>query len=233
MLTAQPGLAELRARESPPRVLQAASAVTQAVLIASGAIACGVVVVNYGFVQLWVGGAQWGGLGLTLLILLRTLLSHWNLSTGSAIFAFGYERRLALIGIADGILFVLVTTLLVDRLGLIGAPLAGILTATLLQLPLNLSALARETETTVLVLVTSLLPWAWRFAIAFGFASVLAGVWRPVGVLELLAAGSLAVAVYALLMVRRVQEPPLSLYLHPRLLGLLLKLPRPLRAPAP
>ena len=158
MLTAQPGLAELRAHESPPRVLRAASAVTQAVLIASGAIACGVVVVNYGFVQLWVGGAQWGGLGLTLLILLRTLLAHWNLSTGSAIFAFGYERRLALVGIADGILFVLVTTMLVGRLGVIGAPLAGILTVTLLQLPLNLSALARETGTTVLRLVTSLLP---------------------------------------------------------------------------
>ena len=85
----------------------------------------------------------------------------------------------------------------------------------------------------MLQLVTSLLPWAWRFAIAFGFASVLAGVWRPARVAELLVAGSLAVSVYALLMVRCVQEPPLSLYLHPRLLGLLLKLPRSLRVPAP
>ena len=61
--------AELRARESPPRVLQAASAVLRP-CSSSGAIACGVVVVNYGFVQLWVGGAQWVT-GLTL-FLLRT-----------------------------------------------------------------------------------------------------------------------------------------------------------------
>jgi O-antigen/teichoic acid export membrane protein len=231
MQMAQPGLAELRTREAPARVLQAASALTQAVLIGAGAIACGVVVVNYGFVRLWVGEAQWGGYGLMLLILLRMLLANWNLATGSAIYAFGYQRRLALVGIADGILYVAITGALVRTLGPSGAPLAGILTVVALQLPFNLHALARETGVTTLGLAWSLWPWAWRFAVAFAFATALGRIWRPTGIVELAVAGSVAVAAYGLLMVRRVQQPPVSRYLHPQVHSLLRRLPRALRAP--
>jgi O-antigen/teichoic acid export membrane protein len=230
MQTAQPGLAELRASAPRPRILQAATALTQAVLLTSGAIACGVVVVNYGFVRLWVGEAHWGGFGLTLLVIGRALLGHWNLAAGSAIFSFGYERRLALVGIADGALFVVLTSLLVSRLGIMGAPLAGIITVLGLQLTVNLSALARETGSTTARLVASLWPWAWRFALAFAAAVVLERAWRPTSLPALIAAGGLAVVGYGLLMIRRVQEPPLSLYLHPRLRELLRRLPRPLRA---
>jgi len=224
MQTAQPGLAELRASEHPPRVFQAATALTQAVLMLIGAIACGVLAVNYGFVRLWVGEAQWGGFIFTALLVVRVILAQWNLTTATAIFAFGYERRLALVGIADGLLFVGMTTALVRYLGIRGAPLAGILALGLVSLPINLGALARESEATIFGLLRELWPWAWRFAISAGVAGTIGVVWRPASFLALVAAGTVAVAVYGVLTVRRLLQPPLSLYLHPRLGTLLRRL---------
>jgi len=224
MQTAQPGLAELRASEHQPRVFQAATALTQAVLMLIGAIACGVLAVNYGFVRLWVGEAQWGGFILTGLLIVRVMLAQWNLTTATAIFAFGYERRLALVGIADGILFVGITTALVRHLGIRGAPLAGILALGVVSLPINLSALARESGSTVFGLVRELWPWAWRFAISLAVAGAIATVWRPASFLALATAGTMAVAVYGVLTVRRLLHPPLSLYLHPKLGALLRRL---------
>jgi O-antigen/teichoic acid export membrane protein len=233
MQTAQPGLAELRASESRPRVLLAATALTQGVLVASGAIACVVMAVNYGFVRLWVGEAQWGGLALTLVILLRTLGAHWNLATGTAIFAFGHERRLALVGIADSVVFVVLSSWLVRRLGPLGAPAAALVTLLAISLPFNLSALARETGASAGRLIDSLRPWAWRFSLALGVATGIAWVWRPTSLAGLLTGGALSALVYGLLMTRNVVEPPLGLYLHPAVARILRRLPLVLRGPLP
>jgi O-antigen/teichoic acid export membrane protein len=232
MQIAQPGLAELRARESRARVHQAAMALTHAVLMGSGAIACGVMAVNHGFVRLWVGEAQWGGYWLTALILGRAIATHWNSTTGTAIFAFGYEKRLAIVGLADGVVFVALATLLVGRVGLVGAPLAGILSVLLVGLPWNLSALSRETETSAVHLAGSLWPWAWRFGLAFALAAVIARILRPTSPPGLLLAGTTAVAAYAALVIPRLAQPPLRAYLHPCLIAWLGRLPPLLRGPA-
>ena len=223
--SAQPGLAELRASASGTRVFEAATALTQAVLILMGAIACGVMAVNYGFVRLWVGQEQWGGFTLSALVILRTLLAQWNLTTAVAIFAFGYERRLALVGIADGLVFVGLATWLVRRLGISGAPLAGVITVSLLSLPFNLAALSRETGTTVLGLLRQLGPWAWRFVLGFGCAALVARAWKPVTLLELAVVGTVAVAIYGTLTIHQLLKPPFSRYLHPALLTRLQRLP--------
>jgi len=225
MQTAEPGLSEMKTGESRESLLRVANALTRGILIVSGAIVCGVLVVNHGFVRLWVGEAQWGGLTLTALILARSLLGHWDLTSAAAIFAFGYERRLAWVGLANGLLTIALTVPLVRWAGLPGAPLGSLAGVLVLSLPANLSALSRETGVSVARLFAAQWPWAWRFGIMVSAALVAAVVWAPTSLVQLVIGGTAIGTVYALLMIRLVLQPPLSLYLHPRLAARLRRLP--------
>src|SRR5262249_24822010 len=129
--------------------------------------------------------------------------------------------------------FVVLASWLVRRLGPLGAPGAALVTLLTISLPFNLSALARETGATVGRLIDSLRPWAWRFGLALGVATGIAWVWRPTSLVGLLAGGALSALVYGLLMIRNVLEPPLGLYLHPTVVGILRRLPLALRGPLP
>ena len=98
MQAAGPALSEMRMGEPKARLFQVSSALTQAMLMASGAVACAVLAVNQGFVTWWVGADQYAGLPLTVLLVLVMLLRHWNTTTVYTLFAFGRERRLAVRG---------------------------------------------------------------------------------------------------------------------------------------
>src|SRR5207248_6206118 len=126
MQAAGPALSEMRAGESTDRQLQACNALSQATLLASGAVACLVMVVNRGFVSWWTGVAQYGGFTLCALLLLNMLLRHWNNPLVNAVFCFGGERRLALTTLFDGILTFAASVLLIRQIGPIGAPVAAI-----------------------------------------------------------------------------------------------------------
>src|SRR5262249_1520462 len=102
-----------------------------------------------------------------------------------------------------------------------------------ISLPFNLSALARETGATAGRLIDSLRPWAWRFGLALAVAAGIAWAWQPTSLAGLLAGGVLSALVYGLLMTRNVLEPPLSLYLHRAVVGILRRLPLALRGPLP
>ena len=106
MQAAGPALSEMRMGETKARLFQVSSALTQAMLMASGAVACVVLAVNHGFVIWWVGADQYAGLPLTVLLLLVMLLRHWNTTTVYTLFAFGRERRLALTALMDGLVTV-------------------------------------------------------------------------------------------------------------------------------
>src|SRR5205807_1556651 len=101
---AAPALSEMRAGETAQRQLQACNALSQAMLLASGAVACVVMVVNRGFVSWWTGAAQYGGFTLCALLLVNMLLRHWNNPLVYSVFCFGGERRLALTTLFDGLL---------------------------------------------------------------------------------------------------------------------------------
>src|SRR5205085_651344 len=113
-------------------------ALSQAMLTMSGAVACVVLAVNKGFIEWWIGPNLYGGGLLTLLMIVAMLARHWNTTFIYSLFCFGYERRLALTGIADGCISLVTSAILISFLGPIGAPL-GILTGIcLVNMPANL-----------------------------------------------------------------------------------------------
>ena len=61
MHAAQPALTELRASASKERLATVATALTQTMLMMSGALAVTILAVNHFFVEWWVGPAQYGG----------------------------------------------------------------------------------------------------------------------------------------------------------------------------
>src|ERR1700722_11506874 len=116
MQSAGPALSELRTGEPRERLLRACTALTEAMLMVSGAVACIVIAVNQGFVRWWVGGGQYGGLGLTAVLVVMMLLRHWNTTAVYAIFAFGHERRISITALLDGVLTIAAAIVLITRL---------------------------------------------------------------------------------------------------------------------
>lgn len=215
--TAQPALSELRAGETRERMIQVVTALTQAILLASGGIVCLVVLVNEGFVTWWVGPEQYAGTGLTALLLAAMLLRHWNVTAVYSLFAFGRDRRLSLTSLADGIVTVVASVFLVRFFGLSGAPLGALAGVLLVALPANLHGLHEATGIETRRLVTPLLPWLWRFVLAVAVSAGLARVWTPDTVLELVAAGGVIGTAYLALMGPLALRDPLGLYVRPRL----------------
>jgi O-antigen/teichoic acid export membrane protein len=220
MQAAAPALSELRTGATRERLFQVCTALTQAMLMVSGAVACVVLAVNEGFVRWWVGENQYGGTALTAVLVALMLLRHWNTTSVYAIFAFGYERRISLTTLADGLVTVGAARVLIPRIGLIGAPLASLFGVTLVSLPANLVALGRETGHTPFGLAGRLGPWSWRFGLAAAAAAFIAPRVAPGTILGLVA-GTLAIsAVYAGLMLPLALREPLGHYVRPRLQAL-------------
>jgi O-antigen/teichoic acid export membrane protein len=228
MQSAAPALSEMKVSESRARLFQVCVALTQGMLLLSGAVACVVLAVNQGFVGWWVGANQFGGLRLTFLLVVCMLLRHWNTTSVYAIFCFGYERRISLTTLLDGLVTVSGMLVLVRLFGPIGAPLGSVLGVALVSLPGNLSALRRETGTGMAPLLRPLWPWLWRLLILGTGSFTVAAVWAPrtpVGLAATTAAIGLA---YVAVMAPLARLQPLSMYVPPWLAAFTLK---PLRAP--
>ena len=217
MQAAGPALSEMRMGESKARLFQASSALTQTMLMTSGAVACVVLAVNQGFVSWWVGADQYAGLPLTVLLLLVMLLRQWNTTTVYTLFAFGRERRLALTTLMDGVVTVGGSVWLIGQLGLIGAPLASLAGVVLLSLPINLSALSQETGNTALSWMRQLWPWFWRFSLLAAAAGGTAVLVSSITLLNLFGIVVSLVLIYAVIMLRVALRSPMGVYLEPRL----------------
>jgi O-antigen/teichoic acid export membrane protein len=217
MQSAGPALSELRTGESPERLLRACTALTEAMLMVSGAVACVVIAVNQGFVRWWVGGGQYGGLTLTVVLVAMMLLRHWNTTAVYAIFAFGHERRISITTMLDGLFTIAAAIVLIPRLGVIGAPLASLVGVAVVSLPANLTALARDTGSTALRLTGRMRHWFWRFLVAMGAAWAVSPLVAP-GKLFALVAATLGVGgLYAGLMIPLALRDPLGAYVRPRI----------------
>ena len=221
-----PALSQMREGESRERIRQAAIALGQAVLLASGAVVCVVLAVNQGFVTRWTGTEQYGGFILTALTAAGMLLRHWYLTLGVTAYCFGHERRLALTALADALVSVAAMSLLIWRFGLVGAPLGAIMGVCLVSIPATMRVLSREMGTSVWGLARPFLPWFVRFGLVAFAASAWGRARAPRTVWEI---GLMAVAVglaYALLMSPLLRREPLGLYVRPRLRSLWAKLAR-------
>lgn len=215
--SAAPALSELRSTRDSGRLFQVSAALAQATLAASGLVACVVLAVNGGFVAWWVGPEQYGGLGLTLLLLAAMIIRHFNTTNVYALFCFGLDRRLALTGLADGIATLALSAGLVMTVGVAGAPIGAIAGVLLVSAPLNLAALARETGASRSALIASLLPWLWRFLLLATITGA-AGFWlKPASFLLLALTASAAAALYVVAVVSPLLASPAGIYLRPLL----------------
>lgn len=229
MASASPALSQMRTGESRDRLAQVCIALGQATLLLSGAGVCIVLIVNQGFVARWVGADQYGGFWLTALLLLSMLIRHWNLTLGYTIFSFGYERRLCVTALLDGVLSIGAVSLFVWLYGLVGAPLGMMVGVCLVSLPANLRALARESNLTVWELVKPLSAWFVRFIGLMLAAGALARIWSPNSVPLLVATVAATALVYSLVMIPLALRHPLGIYVGPRLFPLRARMIRALR----
>ena len=164
-----------------------------------------------------------------MLILSSMLLRHWNLTVGYTLFCFGYERRLCLTALFDGLVSIAAVVPLVRLFGTTGAPLGMIVGVCLVSLPLNLLALARESNMSIWELVGPLSPWFVRFVALMLGAGALARVWVPNTVLLISLTALGGALVYAVAMFPLTLRYPLGMYVRPRLFPLVPRMMRALR----
>jgi O-antigen/teichoic acid export membrane protein len=220
ILTAEPALSELRVSGSAAQVTRASTALGQLMLLASGLIACVLLATNQGFVTWWLGPEQYGGTTLTVLLLAAMTTRHLTFTLGHILYCFGYEKALAVLGLADGLVTVGGTVGLVALLGPSGAALGSLLGVCLVSLPLSLYFLAKDGAVPVRSLLGCHLPWLWRFVLLAGLLMLLARVWLPADPVRLLAAGCGVCCLYGLTMWPVVRRSPLWVFLEPYLAAL-------------
>lgn len=163
--TALPGLSQMKANEPREKLLRVSTAMGQAMLIMGGAIGLLALCLNAIFVQLWVGSSLFAGRSLTLILVATTVARQVTLAFEVALFAFGYQKSLALKALADGLLGTALAIILGHWIGMEGVALGLFAGAVLISVPVNLFLLARECGVSALVIGGSYWPWFWRFAI--------------------------------------------------------------------
>jgi O-antigen/teichoic acid export membrane protein len=217
MHVAVPALSEVRASGDRQRTTNVMAALTEGMLVLSGLVVCVILVVNRGFVTWWVHSDQYAGDRLTAVLLLVMALRHWNATFTFTLFALGEERRLAFTGLGDGLVTIVMSIVLVRWMGLIGAPIGGLLGVALVALPFNLRGLAQQTNVSIAAILGRLVPWAWRFAVLVAAAIGLSRLWVPDRFFPLAIATSGVTAIYTLVMIPVVLRGPLAPYLHGRI----------------
>jgi len=217
MHAAAPALSELRAGGSRQRLGELSTALTLAMLVASGAIATVVVAGNQLFVDWWVGPSQFGGWRLTAIAVVLMLVRHWNTASTYTLFCFGHDRRISITMLADGLVTFAASVVCVRAFGTIGPQIGSLVGVLLIGLPANTLQIARDLGVTPVQVVLQLASWAVRMAIAalvaWGLALQLAGT----GLMGLIAAAGAAGLVYAALVVPLLLQPPLRAFFLPAL----------------
>jgi O-antigen/teichoic acid export membrane protein len=209
---AGPALSDLRVRESRKRLLTVAGGLMQAVLIATGCLACVTLVVTEGFVGWWVGASLFGGPSLLVWLVLATLLRHWGTTLVYTVYSFGHERRLATIAVVHGAISIALMVPLVRTLGPVGAPIAVVAASAVATFPLALTTLMADIGSALGGLLHPLVPWAARFVPAAVGAYILAPATRSAAPLQLASAAIATFALYSLLMMPVALRPPLRDY---------------------
>src|SRR5688500_11170430 len=165
MQAALPGISEIRGTADTERLQRAAAALGQALLILSSLVFCVVLALNEAFVEWWPGlpVGSYGGNTLTALILLAIVARQANFAIVYTLFSLGGERRISITTLADGLVTVCTSVLLVRALGVVGAPLGSLIGVTIVSVPANLRGLAERSGVPISVWVRPFWAWGWRF----------------------------------------------------------------------
>lgn len=220
MQAAAPALSEMRMSESRERLASTTSALRRAMLVISGAAGCVMLAINEPFVAWWVGPSLFGGLPLTVLLVAAMLVRHLNTATIYTVFCFGHERRTALTTLADGVVTVAASALLIPWFGLAGVALGAIAGVLAVSLVPNLALLARELGVSKLAPIGELRGWGARFAICAAVAVIVARGEAASGIWPILARASLIAALYTAVMTPYVLQGSLGGYVRQVVAGL-------------
>lgn len=215
--SAAPALSELRTTGDRARLFNVSAALAQATLAVSGLVVCVVLAINAGFVVWWVGRDQYGGLGLTILLLAAMMIRHFNTTNVYALFCFGQERRIALTGLADGLATIALSYGLVKVFGMAGAPIGAMAGVVLVSAPVNIAALSRETRVERYRLVAALVPWLWRFVLLALGVGLAGSFVQPSSFILLAVMAAGAALLYMLAVIAPLLRSPAGQYLRPLL----------------
>lgn len=215
MQIAGPSLSELKATGDRERLAQVCAALTHATMILSGLLTSVVVMVNQGFIDWWVGANQYGGLLLTLMLVLNVLTKHWTVTCSYTAFALGYEKRLLVTSLGDGIVTVGAGIFLLIFMGLPGVPLGSVVGTCCVSLPSYLYVIAKETNTSIIKTLSSLGNWFWRFTLIAIGCFLLAQRWQPRTFISLSLTTIAVSSLYILLMLPVIFGGPLNNYVRP------------------
>jgi O-antigen/teichoic acid export membrane protein len=225
MQMALPALSELRTAAPRGHLFDVSRSMAQVMLLLSGTIVVVVLAVNAGFVAWWVGESRFAGSPLTALLLAAMLMRHVNSTLLYTLFCFGYERRLALTSVAEGLVSLVVMSVLVPVLGLYGAVIGSLVPMAGISLPMNLRALSREVGGSPVAFFAPLGQWFLRFVPLVGAVAMLIATWTPRGLATIAPLAIGVVAVYFVVMLPALKSPPLGPLLALRLEPWLSRMP--------
>ncbi|HJZ94724.1 MAG TPA: hypothetical protein VKE40_27915 [Gemmataceae bacterium] len=166
--TALPALAELQAGEDRVRVWRACRAAGLGMMLLSGGLTIAVLAVSAAFVPRWVGPEQFGGPALVLLAVLAMVARHFVYALNQAVFALGYDRRLAVAALADGVVTVAAMVAWVTAFGAIGVPLGSLTGLVLTSGASAVVTLATAQGVSAAGAVRWAVPWLIRFVAVAG-----------------------------------------------------------------
>lgn len=210
--SALPGLSQMKASESREKILQVSTSLGQAMLIFSGALVCVVFAINQSFVSVWVGPQLFGGVTLTTLILANLILRHLDLTLAQALFAFGYEKPMAIKAIGDGVVSALAAYACVYWLGIAGAALGLLIGVVCISLPTNTVLFSREFDVPVWRVFMPYVPYAWRVAVVCCAGRLFEHYFPPRGYPSIFLTAIFTLSVYGALVVPYALRTPLGGY---------------------
>jgi O-antigen/teichoic acid export membrane protein len=213
--TAEAALSELRGRESSDRLLDVSGTLRQAILLASGLVACVVLAANQAFVTWWVGADRCGGLAMTAALAVTMVLRHFHFTLGHLLYCLGQERPLALLSLADGAVTVAVTALFVALLGPLGAPLGSLTAVVLVSLPGCLILVRRVLSVSCVAPFRVHLPWLGRFLVVAVAVTIVGQQWQPRTLVSLMGLGLGVCGLYSAAMYPLARRSSLWQYLGP------------------
>lgn len=217
MHAAMPALSQLRGAGDRERLTRVIGGLSVGLLWISGAVAFLVTCLNAGFVSWWVGAEQFSGHRVTLALLAAMVVRHMVLMLMYASFAFGRERALGPLSLADGVVTVGVGAALVHALGPVGAPLGSLVGALLVSGPVVLTLLTKDLGGSLRALLRPVLPLAGVVVVLVVVGHLGARVWQPDGFVSLALAAAGTAVIYGAVTVPLVLRSPLAEWILPRI----------------
>lgn len=211
---ALPGLSHMKSSESRERTLQATTSLTQGMLLLAGAVFCVILAINRQFVTWWLGPRLFGGIQLTVVLLLTFILRQVDYTLTITLFAFGHEKLISLRTLADGAMSVAIAFILAHYWGLAGIAFGFLCGVTLVSIPADLFLLTRTLEVSLWDLTRPYLPYLWRIA-AVSCLDWGLRIWFPSPtLLHVALSASIAALAYLVLVIPYIWRTPLRGYIQ-------------------